>query len=164
VGAVVAVMFLRIHLMRGLLFVVRSVSERVLALNRSVRDAVRGKIDEINARPVVYFAKGDDAAELNRAALYVLENEQTKLLNVVFVYQEESQIPPELAKHLSSIDHLYPQLRIDFTAVKGRFGPEIIESLSRRLGVPKNYMFIGTPGDRFPHRIADLGGVRLILG
>jgi hypothetical protein len=35
--------------------------------------------------------------------------------------------------------------------------------LGRRLGIPKNYMFIGTPGDRFPHRIEDLGGVRVIL-
>ncbi len=32
-----------------------------------------------------------------------------------------------------------------------------------RLKVPKNYMFIGTPGGRFPHNIAELGGVRLIL-
>jgi hypothetical protein len=29
--------------------------------------------------------------------------------------------------------------------------------------VPKNQMFIGTPGDRFPHRIETLGGVRLII-
>lgn len=29
--------------------------------------------------------------------------------------------------------------------------------------VAKNYMFIGTPGDRFPHNIAELGGVRLII-
>ena len=36
--------------------------------------------------------------------------------------------------------------------------------LSRRLDVPKNYMFIGTPSDHFPHSIDDLGGVRLILG
>jgi hypothetical protein len=38
-----------------------------------------------------------------------------------------------------------------------------MEFLSERLAVPKNYMFIGTPGDEFPHRIEDLGGVRLIL-
>jgi hypothetical protein len=43
-------------------------------------------------------------------------------------------------------------------------GVSIIEKLSRRLDVPKNYMFIGTPSDRFPHRIDDLGGVRVILG
>jgi hypothetical protein len=29
--------------------------------------------------------------------------------------------------------------------------------------VAKNYMFIGTPGDWFPHRIETLGGVRLII-
>jgi len=164
VGAIVALMFLRIHLMRGLLFVVRAVSEKVLAANRWVRDTVRAKIDEINSRAVVYFTKGDDPAALNRAALYVLENEQTNRLQVITVYGDEADIPPQLAGHLAGIDHLYPHLRIDFLAVKGVFGPEIIEKLSRRLGVPKNYMFIGTPGDRFPHRVEDLGGVRLILG
>ncbi len=70
----------------------------------------------------------------------------------------------KLAKHLKEIDRLYPQLRIDFLAVRGVFGPELIEKLSRRLDVPKNYMFIGTPSDHFPHSIDDLGGVRLILG
>ncbi|MEJ2216894.1 MAG: hypothetical protein P8099_09790 [Gemmatimonadota bacterium] len=48
-------------------------------------------------------------------------------------------------------------------AVKGTFGPELIERLSQRLGEPKSAMFIGTPGDRFPHRVEDLGGVRIIL-
>jgi hypothetical protein len=82
---------------------------------------------------------------------------------VVHVYDDEKDIPAGLARQLSAIDHLYPRLRIDFLAVKGAFGPELIELLSRRLGVPKNYMFIGTPGDRFPHRLEHLGGVRLIL-
>jgi amino acid transporter len=164
VGAVVALMFLRIHLMRGLLFVARSMAVKVVAINRQVRDLVHSKIEKINSLAVVYFAKGDYPAELNRAALYVLENEQTRLLKVVYVHDEEEEIPRQLAKHLKEIDRLYPQLRIDFLAVRGTFGPELIEQLSRRLGVPKNYMFIGTPGDRFPHSIDDLGGVRLILG
>jgi len=81
----------------------------------------------------------------------------------VHVYQEEEEIPPELAEQLRVIDHLYPQLRVDFVAVRGTFGPELVEALSRRLDVPKNSMFIGTPGDRFPHRIEDLGGVRVVL-
>jgi hypothetical protein len=93
----------------------------------------------------------------------VLENEPTNHLQVVHVYEDEKKIPARLARQLHAIDHLYPRLRIDFLAVKGVFGPELIELLSRHLGVPKNYMFIGTPGDRFPHRIEHLGGVRLIL-
>ncbi len=160
---VVAVMFLRIQLLRAALFVSRSVVDRVMELNSWIRDRVRAKIEEINSRSVIYFAKGYDPAELNRAALYVLENEQTNQLTVVHVYDESGEVPQELGEHLSRIDHLYPQLRIDFLAVKGNFTPELIDQLSERLNVPKNYMFIGTPGDRFPHRIQALGGVRLIL-
>jgi len=52
-------------------------------------------------------------------------------------------------------------IEIDFVAVKGDFGPELIESISKRLEVPKNYMFIGTTGDRFSHEIEDLVGLDL---
>lgn len=112
---------------------------------------------------MIYFTKGDDLANLNQAALYVLKNEQTKSLKFIHVYEREGDIPPELAQHLKIIDRMYPALKIDFVAVRGTFGPVLIERLSKRLKVPKNYMFIGTPGDRFPHEIETLGGVRLIL-
>jgi amino acid transporter len=163
VGAIVGMMFLRIEILKVGLFVSREIVERVKHINEWVRATVVRKIDEFNSLTVAYFTKGDDVALLNRAALYVLMNEQTRLMKVVHVYDDEAGIPPDLADHLKTIDRLYPQLRIDFLAVKGKFGPALIESLSRRLGVPKNYMFIGTPGDRFPHRIEDLGGVRVIL-
>ena len=71
--------------------------------------------------------------------------------------------PATLAENLKTIDHMYPRIRIDLVLVKARFCPELIERLSRRFGVPKNYMFIGTPGDRFPHSLSDMGGVRLIM-
>jgi len=161
--AVVGVMFLRVELLKLGLFVSRAIVDRVNRVNEWVRTTVYRRIDEIKQRSVVYFTKGDGLPVLNKAALYVLKNEQTNRLLVVHVYEDPSAIPPELAEHLQTIDHLYPQLRVDFLAVKGRFGPELIERLSQRLGVAKNYMFIGTPGDRFPHRIEQLGGVRLII-
>jgi hypothetical protein len=161
--AVVGAMFLRVQLLTAVLMISRAVVERIQALNESLRATVVGKIEGINSRRVVYFTKEANPAELNRAALYVLENEPTNHLQVVHVYEDEKKIPSGLARQLSAIDHLYPRLRIDFLAVKGTFGPELIELLSRRLDVPKNYMFIGTPGDRLPHRIEQLGGVRLIL-
>jgi amino acid transporter len=160
---VVAVMFGRIQLIRGVLFVVGALAERVLRANEAVRRWALENMDRISRRPIVYFSSGDDLATLNKAALYVLRNEQTKYLKVIHVYANESAIPPQLADHLKTIDRIYPHLRIDFLAVRGTFGPELIEALSQRLRVPKNYMFIGTPGDRFPHRIEDLGGVRLVI-
>ena len=160
---VVAVMFLRIQILKLVLFISRSVMEKAALANERISGRVRGKIDEINSQAVIFFTRGDNAANLNKAALYVQANEQTRRLVVVHIYQDEAQIPPNLSDDLKHIDRLYPKLRIDFLAVKGQFSPELIERLSRNLNVPKNYMFIGCPGDRFPHNIAELGGVRLIL-
>jgi hypothetical protein len=154
---VVSLMFARAQILKVSLAVLRAA---IVPLN----EALRRKLDEISSEGVVFFTKGDNRANLNRAALYVLQNEQTKRLQVVHVYQDETEVDHAyLADQLRVIDELYPELRIDLVLVQGKFGPELIEKLSRRMNVPKNYMFIGTPGDRFPHNIAELGGVRLII-
>ena len=162
-SAGVGVMFLRVQLLRGAMFMLAAIVDSTLQFNRTAKKLLVTKIHEINSPKMVYFTRGDDPAELNRAALYVQENEQTHHLTIAHIYSDEAAIPPQLAEHLAGIDRLYPELKIDFLAVKGVFGPELIEALSARLAVPTNYMFIGTPSDRFPHRIERLGGVRLIL-
>jgi amino acid transporter len=161
--ALVAVMFLRIEILKVVLYVSRALVERLTVASSWIHAFVMREMERINEMPIVYFTKGDNMVTLNRAALYVLENEQTTRLKVVHVYEDEADIPAHLADQLRVVDHLYPQLRVDFLAVKGSFGPPLVEALSRRLGVPKNHMFISTPGDRFPHRIEDLGGVRVVL-
>jgi len=161
--ALVAVMFLRLEILKAALIVSRALVERLSSASGWIRERILHEIERVNEQAMVYFTKGDDLVTLNQAALYVLDNEQTSRLEVVHVYEDEDEIPPHLAPWLKLIDRLYPQLRIDFVAVKGKFGPELVEALSERLQVPKNHMFIGTPGDRFPHRIEDLGGVRVVL-
>ena len=52
---------------------------------------------------------------------------------------------------------------MEFIEIEGVFGPEIIDELSKKWNIPKNFMFIGSPGDRFSYRVAELGGVRLIM-
>jgi hypothetical protein len=141
----------------------RAVVENLSAASGWIHEAILRQMELIHERPMVYFTKGDNMVTLNQAALYVRDNEQTSRLKVVHVYDQVREIPAQLADHLRVIDHLYPDLRIDFVAVKGQFGPTLVEALARRFGVPKNCMFIGTPGDKFPHRIEDLGGVRVVL-
>ncbi|RMG17697.1 MAG: APC family permease [Planctomycetota bacterium] len=160
---VVLLMFVRLPLLRLCLLAVRGLLSELHRVAEGAASVLQGKIEEINDQTVVFFTRGDNLANLNRAALYVLDNEQTNRLLVVHVYEREEDIPPNLAKDLSTLDHAYPQLRIDFLAVKGQFTPELVDALSERLKVPKNYMFIGCPGDRFPHRLESLGGVRLIV-
>ncbi len=159
----VTLMFLRVTILRLLLSTSQRFVAHLFQLNAGLRERVEQRLRRIRDRGVVYFTKGDAIDVLNRAALYVLRNEQTSRLTVVHVYDASNEIPPGLAEQLRLIDRLYPSLRIDFLAVRGAFGPELIERLSRRLQVPRNAMFIGTPSDRFPHRIEALGGVRVIL-
>ena len=163
VAAVVAVMFLRLQILRVLLYALRAAAESVVSLSSRMRNGILRLMDDIGSTAMVYFTRGDNSVMLNRAVLYVLQNEQTNRLKIIHVYEKEEDIPPRLSSDLVSLDRLYPEIRIDFMAVKGKFGPELIDALSRRIGVPKNQMFIGTPGDRFPHRIETLGGVRLII-
>ncbi len=161
--AVVGAMLMRLSILRLSLSVLQSIMDSAPLLNRRLRAAVARKMEAVGTIGVVYFTRGDALDVLNRAALYVLENEQTTRMKVVHVYGEEGDIPPDLGSQLATLDRLYPPLRIDFLAVKGTFGPQLIEQLSRHLTIPKNLMFIGTPSDRFPHRIEELGGVRVIL-
>jgi hypothetical protein len=112
---------------------------------------------------VVYFSKGDNIGRLNHAVLYVLQNEQTKHLQIVNFYKDEASIPISLGEQAKVIDQIYPQLTVDLILVKGEFSPSSIQALSKRLNVEKNRMFIGTPGNSFPHRVERLGGVRVII-
>jgi hypothetical protein len=160
---VVGVMFQRVRILYALLYVGHAIQEKVHAINARVAKYTQTRIHEINSQAIIFFTRGDGPANLRRAIEYVLANEQTQNLKVVHIYDDESNIPPGLAGQLRTLDEIFPEIRIDFIAVQGRFSPEIIEKLSTRLSVPRNYMFIGCPGDSFPHNLADLGGVRLIV-
>jgi amino acid transporter len=162
-AAIVGLMFARVQILRLILAASETFLENLRDGNIHFSRWIMTQIKEINGREVIFFAEDDTLPMLNHAAIYVLENEQNKRLRIVHTYVRESDIPPDLAKNISLIDHIYPDLRIDLLLVKGEFGPQLIEHLSRRLNVPKNYMFIGTPSDRFPHSLASLGGVRLIM-
>lgn len=162
-AGVVSLMFWRLDIFRAGLAVSRNAVASIRGFSMTINQKVVEQIDKINSHSVIYFSKGGDLAALNRAALYVLNNELTNRMRVVHCFTEEDDICKELAENLQIIDRIYPRLRIDLVMVKGQFGPELIEQLSHRLGVPKNYMFLGTPDDRFPHNIEDLGGVRLIM-
>jgi hypothetical protein len=147
--ALVGVMFLRLEILKVGLHISRALVAPLSTTHGWIYNAILRQIKRINELPMVYFTRGDNMITLNQAALYVRENEQTSRLKVIHVHEMDREIPANLAEHLRVIDHLYPDLRINFVAVTGTFGPTLVEGLSRRLGIPKNCMFIGTP-DRRP--------------
>ena len=82
---------------------------------------------------------------------------------MIHVYEDRQHVPERLEEDLERLDEIYPEIKIELVFVKGKFGPDLIDAISKEYHIPKNYMFIGAPSDRFPYRLAELGGVRLII-
>lgn len=91
------------------------------------------------------------------------ENEITTRLRIVTVLNEQQEISPSFLQDLEVLNRAYPEINIKFVQLKGIFGPQLIEQLSKEWNIPTNFMFISAPGNKFSHRIADLHGVRLII-
>ncbi|MHC4392372.1 MAG: APC family permease [Planctomycetota bacterium] len=76
--SIVGVMFLRISILKGVLTAVDGVMEKISAVSKATTDSIEKWIAKINSQRIVFFTKGDNVSNLNRAILYVLDNEPTK--------------------------------------------------------------------------------------
>jgi amino acid transporter len=164
--AIVAIMLYRIELLRLILFIAKasSKSARHLLTNKMfMQSGIRKIIREINAQEFVYFTKGDNIVNINKVMLYILKNEDTHKIKIVALENESHQVPKHLASDIDVLDRAYPEFVVDFIVMQGHFGPQLIDELSIKWNIPKNFMFIGSPGDHFPYQIAELGGVRLVI-
>ena len=160
---IVVVMLKRTAILKFILFMVRST---INSLTNQLNDLTRyilGKIDEINDQQIVFFTRGDNTQNLNQAMLYVQDNEHTNRIKIVIVVNHDNEVPPQLEKDLDFLGKLYPDITIEFVKIKGAFGPQLIQDLSKKWHIPVNFMFIGSPGNHFMYGVSELGGVRLII-
>ena len=146
-----------------LLLYVNSIFDKIQKASVFSRFHLTKEMRKLNKQPFVYFTKGDNISVLNKVLMYVLENEITQKLKIVTVLQKEEQPNEIFLRDLEALDRAYPDFRIEYIQIKGVFGPELINRLSTEWNIPHNFMFIGSPSNRFPHRLSDLGGVRLII-
>lgn len=146
-----------------LLMYVNQIFDSIQKLSVFSRFHLQKEMRKLSRQPFVYFTKGDNIATLNKVIIYVKENEITQTLKIVTILKEEQQLSETFIRDFEALDRAYPDIKIEFIEVKGDFGPELIDKLSRDWKIPKNFMFIGSPGDHFPHAVQDLGGVRLII-
>ena len=117
---------------------------------------------KVNSQEFVFFTKRDNVAILNKVMQYVQENETTKKLKIVNIMKPGDD-NEKLKVDIEVLDRAYPEIDIDFIEILGEFTPQLIEELSKKWNIPKNFMFIASPSDRFSYRVEDLGGVRLIM-
>ncbi len=153
----------RTALLNLVLHAAESLAEHFPRVSRLSRFAIRRQLREQHQQEFVFFTKGDNVSNLNKVMAYVVENESTNRLKIVTLLRAGETFSPELLTDIQVLDRAYEQIVVDFVSLEGHFGPELIERLSKEWSIPKNFMFIGSPGDRFPYQISELGGVRLII-
>ncbi|KAJ0398750.1 hypothetical protein P43SY_009818 [Pythium insidiosum] len=149
-----------------------AVDEKTVAQHTGARGGrtIARAIMAINDRPMVFFCKHPDLTLLNKAILYVRNNEQTSNLYIIHVANEvvdggesggASDVRSEFENIVTLFNHVYPKIKIDFVSVQGEFEPALVKWLSESLHIPTNLMFIAQPTDKVVHRVASMG-VRVI--
>jgi len=131
----------------------------VIHINKSLQKS----INKIRQQEFVFFTKGDNVANLNHVMTYIRNNEHTKKIKIVTVLREGEELVENLETDIKVLDRMYPEIDIEFVKMIDKFGPDLIQKLSAEWNIPANFMFVGSPGDKFPYRIEELGGVRLII-
>lgn len=124
---------------------------------------IANKLKKLHSQEFVYFTKGDDLTIINKVMMYVIHNEITRKLKIVTVLKEGQSVSKEFLYDVDVLDRAYPEIEVEFVQLYDSFGPELIQRLSDEWKIPVNFMFIGSPSDRFSYRVQDLGGVRMII-
>ncbi|MFH4965414.1 APC family permease [Gaetbulibacter sp. M235] len=160
---VVGFMLYRTLILKGVLlfldYITPSNKEFFNTTKRKLNIAIR----KINSQEFVFFTRGDNVAGINKVLQYISENEDTRRIKIVHVIDKGEKLPDSLVHDIHVLDRAYPNIVIEFIEEPGAFGPNKIDELSERWKIPVNFMFIGSPGDKFPYKLHELGEVRLII-
>ncbi|KAF9159285.1 hypothetical protein DFQ26_006737, partial [Actinomortierella ambigua] len=126
---------------------------------------IRTMIKSLRNHPTIYFTKDDSLTRLHGAIRYIRRNENSHKGNIrlVHVYSKVTDIPERLEANHRFLDELYPKIQIDMIFIQGKFDPTTVDVISEQLQVPKSAMFLGCPGEKFPYRIEEFGGARIIM-
>ncbi len=159
----IIIMLNRTVLLKFSLNIVDGIFDPVRKFAIKLDKSIQAKVDKINSQEFVFFTKGDNIATLNKVMLYITNNEHTKKLKIVLLLENGAELPPNLKDEIIFLDKEYPEINIELIIEEGKFSPEKIRELSERWEIPINFMFIGSPSDKFEYKVEELGGVRLII-
>ena len=164
---IIAFLLRRVAILRATLRVIFHIFNYTQDGFFKISSRLNNLINTINAQQFVYFTKRYNIATLNKVALYIKNNENTRNLKIVHVDDPEQVIedknPKSFKEVVAIINEEYPEIDVTSHVIQGVFSPELIRKLSKEWNIPINFMFIASPGDCFPFRVEDLGGVRLII-
>jgi len=157
---VVAIVYARIRLLKSIVYLENKLMDRIFIW----RSAMIDKIMDITTQEVLVFTRGGNLPKLRRAFDYIVKNEDSKKVYVVYLQtKKDNEVIKSLKADLEVLDRTYPEIDIEFICRQGKFGPEIVRRFSKEFNIPINNMFMGSPEDKHRFTIQELGGVRVIF-
>ena len=157
---IVIAMYLRIPIMKVILNLANELMTKILLFRTSVID----KITDITGQRIIVFTRGGRLARLHEAFRYILKNESSRNIILVHLYERmEDNEEKAIKEALRALEQIFPALNVEFVVRQGRFGPDMVDTLSQEYGVLKNSMFIGAPEDKHHFSVEQLGDVRIIF-
>jgi hypothetical protein len=129
------------------------------------------ELRRVEGSMVAFFIKQRDIRLMNKAIVYVKENENCR--EILFLHvcneeqhkkEEESDCDSYFSSDVATLQKVYPKMKLRFQEVVTieEFDGPLLRKLSQQYGIRNDKMFISCPSKKFPHDIAELGGVRLI--
>jgi hypothetical protein len=156
----VVVMYLRIPILKTVLQLLNNLMTRFLLWRTTIID----RITTITEQKVILFTRGGKLGLLHSAFNYIIKNESSRSVVVIHLYNHPDQNEETVIKDsLKALGELFPMLKVQLVVRKDKFGPEIIDAVSKEFNVPANNIFIGAPEEKHTFSIQDLGGVRVIF-
>jgi hypothetical protein len=161
---IIFVLLTRNEILKYSLIIAKRFASSHKGISEWSRKLIKRELRELIEQEFVYFTKGENISIMNNVMMYVHDNEITRKLKVVNVVSENSKpVSDKFISDLEVLDRAYPEFVIEYLEIPGKFGPELIQQLSKEWDIPINFMFISTPSDRFSHHVSELGGVRVIV-
>eukprot|EP01132_Coremiostelium_polycephalum_P003677 gene3677-4580_t len=163
---IILTMFIRARILKLILFFIQLIFAKFSSPRDWISDRIGESIKKINSQSIIFFASKGDPAYLNKAILYIRDNEQTNWVKIIHCFEDPEENPAasdEFTHNIEFLDQCYPKIRIDLIRVNAPFNPSTVERISRLMEIPKNFMFMACPKDKDANlSIGDFGGVRMI--
>ena len=159
----ISAMLVRNDIMMVMVKTMESITKNFRKLAIITQKSLHRSMHSLRDQEFVFFSKGDDIATLNKVMIYISQNEVTNKVKIVTILKNHQQPPEQFLSDFATLDRAYPDMDMEYIILEGCFNPEMVEKLSNKWNIPKNFMFISSPGEKFSYRVEELGGVRLIL-
>ena len=162
---VVSIVYARIKILKVIVHLDNKLMKKIFIEKVFIwRSITIDKIMDITSQRVIVFTRGGNLPRLRRAFDYIIKNEDSQKVYVVYLHKEKKdEATKEIKDNLELLNRAYPELDLEFIHRQGSFGPEAVSEFSREFNIPINNIFIGSPEEKHSFTIQELGGVRVIF-